>query len=213
VSAAEDVAICDALRYAHLLVERAELVGGSLGDVRAELETTWLECAVAENSLGENMIRKGRAPVSGEPELVAALGDAQDKLTQAQTAAEVAIASARGKVSLAQAALDSFRRGLIAEHAQAWRGEASRLRQVAAETDEMATTTVKVHVLGGTDGYRTEPSLRFTRDLVGEEAAGADAKAQLYENYLARGDELNGEALQQVAAELEMPAAAELVAV
>ena len=52
-----------------------------------------------------------RAPVSGEVQLVAELGNAQDKLIQAELAAEVAISAARGAVTVAQSRVDEFRTG------------------------------------------------------------------------------------------------------
>ena len=52
-----------------------------------------------------------------------------------------------------------------------------------------------LEVSGGLLGARTEPRLECTRNVLNDEAAQADARADWLEGYLARGDALGGESL------------------
>jgi hypothetical protein len=145
---------------------------------------------------------KLRRAAADEPELLAELGDARDRLAQAEVAAEVAISAARARVTAVQARLDEWRRGAVAEHAQAWRTHAEELRRRAAEAGD-ATTVVSVNVYGGLDGARTEPRLEFTRNVLSDEAARADGTASHLEGRLSAGDALAGEQLALLVSQLE----------
>ena len=101
------------------------------------------------------------------------------------------MASAQGRISAAQGAVDEFRRGLFQSHAAAWRRHAERLRQRAAESGD-ATTIVSVIVRGGQDGARTEPRLEFIRNVLKDEADQADQTAALYESWVSAGFDSEG---------------------
>jgi hypothetical protein len=63
-------------------------------------------------------------------------------------------------------------------------------------------------VSGGLQGARTEPRREFTRNVLGDEAARADGRADWPDGYLQRGD-----ALAVLVGQLEpLPEAAETVA-
>jgi hypothetical protein len=195
---ADDAAICDALGLAVRLVELAEMTGGTVAELRRELEETWLECAFADDS-GENMKLLERNTASGEVALVAELEHAKSELVRAEDAAQAAIAAAHANVVLAQSRVDDHRRGAIRQAAQAWRAHARALRERAAATSDDETVVTSVYVIrpGLTDVR--EPRLRYRRDLLTEQADEADSRAQLYENYLLRGRD--SAILQQVTAE------------
>jgi hypothetical protein len=140
------------------------------------------------------------------------LGTAQDKLIQAELAAEVAISAARGAVTVAQSRVDEFRTGLVREHAEAWRAHAELLRQRAVDAGD-ETTVTSVAVQGGLDGARMEPRLAFVRNVLGDQADRADATASHLQGYLLRGNGLTSEALATLVGQLgPLPEAAETVA-
>jgi hypothetical protein len=149
----------------------------------------------------------GRSPESGEVALAAALETARSELVRVEGEASAAIAAARNSVNVAQSRLDDSRLGTIERAAQAWRQEAERLRRRADETNELETVVVRVAVFGGPNGgSEVVPELRFKQAELNAEAARADAKAQLYENYTLRGRD--SAMLATVVAELELPAEA-----
>jgi hypothetical protein len=157
-------------------------------------------------------MRFGRSPAEGEPQLVAELTNARDRLVQVQRAAEIELAAARAEVVKAQGAVDKFRVGLVREHADAWRGHAEDWRRRAAAAGD-ETTVVSVAVQGGLDGTRMEPRLQFTRNVLSDEADAADQRAEWLDGYLQRGDALQGDALAVLVGQLEpLPEAAETVA-
>jgi hypothetical protein len=168
-----------------------------------ELERLWLEFAYLDNSGGNiNMVKFGRAPEEGEPELVAALEMARGELIRVEGEAATAVGDARSSVTLAQSRLDVFRRDLIRSHAAEWRRHAERLRLRAAESGD-ETTVVSVMVQGGVDGARMEPRLEFTRNVLADQAARADATASHLEGRLLAGDALAGESLALLVTQLE----------
>ena len=108
----------------------------------------------------------------------------------------------------AQSHVYEFRIGLVREHANAWRQHAEELRRQAAEAGD-ATQVVSVAVQGGSDGARMEPRLEFTRNVLADEAARADGRADWLNGYLARGDALSGESLAILLTQLQpLPAEA-----
>jgi hypothetical protein len=200
---AVDIAMADAAALVLRLVELVEARGGSVAEVRADMERIWLECAFIADDSGGTQDMKLRAPDTAEPQLLAELGDAQDRLTQAEVAAEHAISAARSKVNLAQSRLDQHRLGLLTEHAQAWRAHAEDLRRQAAESGD-ETVVVTVRRFGGMgDSLVDEPRLEFKRNQLNIEADQADAKAGWLANQLLR--EPDSELLARVASELVLP--------
>jgi hypothetical protein len=152
----------------------------------------------------------GRLPEPNEVALVAELERARSALVRTEQEAATAIGNARGKVGMAQAALDIFRRDLVERHVAAWRAHAEDVRRRAAESgDETVVTTVVVQ--GGLDGDRTEPRLAFVRNILGDEAAAAERYADWLQGYLARGENLTSQDLGTLVGQLEPLPEAELV--
>jgi hypothetical protein len=58
-------------------------------------------------------------------------------------------------------------------------------------------------VLGGVNGSYTEPKLVFTKNLLADEAARADATASHLESRLSAGDDLAGSSLELLTTQLE----------
>jgi hypothetical protein len=202
VGTVEDVAVIDTTVLVLRLAGVVEAEGGSLADLRRELETVWLKCAYAQDSAGGDVKLLERSPVSGEAALVAELESARDALIQVQRAAEINVAAARGAVLVAQGRMDEFRRSLVREHVEAWRQRAGVLRQRAVEAGD-ETTIVAVAVQGVLDGARMEPRLEYVRNLLQAEADQADQTTSWLEGYLARGDSLAGESLALLVSQLE----------
>jgi hypothetical protein len=209
---AVDPSVCDAFVLAQKVAELTELRGGSVADLRGELERLWLEFAVVDVS-GERGTMKvfGRSPAEGEPELVAGLESARGELLRVEAEASAAVAAARGNVAVAQSRVDELRRGLVEEYSRAWRVHAEQLRQEAEDAGD-ETLTVPVVRYGGPDGAVETPELRYRRVVLAEEAAAADQKASWLDGYLARGDALDSQTLSGLVAEMVLPEAAETVA-
>jgi hypothetical protein len=198
--------MADAAALVLRLVEKVEAHGGSVAEVRADMEHIWLECAYIAEDSGGNMVR--RAPESGEVQLVAELEQCRELLLQTEADAAARVGAARGKVTAAQSRLDDFRIGQLTEHAQAWRAHAAELRRQAETVDALETVVVSVQTTAGGFGdlFEPEPRLRFRRTVLGEMAAAADQHAAWIEGYLLRGrDGLDSATLARVTAELELP--------
>jgi hypothetical protein len=142
-----------------------------------------------------------RKAAPGEPELLAELNQRTAELIETEAQAAAAVGRARGEVSKAQGRLDEHRRGQVRANAAAWRRRAVELREQAEEAGD-STTIITIHVMGGADGYYTEPKLVFRRNLLTDEAAAADTRAQHLEDRLAAGD-LAGESLASLVSQLE----------
>jgi hypothetical protein len=157
-------------------------------------------------------MRFGRSPEPNEVQLVAELESSRGQLIRVEAESATAIGNARGEVTKAQGRLDTFRRALVRDHADVWRNHAAELRRRAEDAGD-ETVVVPVRKFLGQGDSGAEPTLRYRRVVLAEEAAAADGKAAWLDGYLARGDALTSQDLAVLVSQLEpLPQAEAIVA-